>query len=177
MRNERYLSHGIEKQFSTIKLKGNIMYEIKEIEVYTPKSKIASTWSVNKNCSDSTKEKLSCFLEKCEKLEMIFTNAGCDLLEFYWFTSDDDLNLNIELDKKDYKKFKDITQDLKDFFIDDLVCLNEDTDFLNLDMNKQSGYGSYVSSYKNKVTIQVALDWKHWNSYIPTPDYFYASMW
>lgn len=153
------------------------MFKIKEAEIYTPKSKIASTWSINKNCSDSTKEKLSYFLEKCENLEMIFINAECELLEFYWFTSDDDINLNIEFDISNYKKFKGITQDLKSFFANDLICLHEDTSFLDLNLNKQNGYGSNVSSYESLVTIKVALDWKNCNSYIPTPDYFYASMW
>jgi hypothetical protein len=153
------------------------MYEFKEIEIYKPQSRIVATWEVNENCSDSTKEKLSYFLEKCEKLEALFINADCNLLEFYWFTSDDDINLNIEFSINDYEKFKSIISDLKEFFVEDLVCLHENTTFLDLDISEKIRSGSYVSSCNSKLTMQVSLEWRNWNSYIPTPDYFYASMW
>jgi len=154
------------------------MYDFKEIEIYKPQSKIVSTWEINEKCSDLTKKKLSYFLEKCEKLEMIFADVGCDLVDFYWYTSDnDDIYLNLEFNRENHEKFKSIIKDLKVFFIDDLVCRHENTDFLNSDINGGTRKECYVSSYESKVTIQVSLDRQHWNSYIPTPDYFYASMW
>lgn len=153
------------------------MYEIKEIKIYSPKSKIASTWNINKKCSDTTKEKLNNFLEKCEKLEYIFINAECCIKEFYWFTADDDLYLNIELPLRDIEKFKKLNYSLKNFFTNDLICIDENTSFLDFELENKNSYRSYVYVSGSKITIQIELDLRHWNSFIPTSDYFYASMW
>ncbi len=154
------------------------MYDFKEIEIYQPKSKITSTWKINEKCSEITKKKLNYFLEQCDELEMILTNANCNLLDFFWYASDDDdIYLSIEIDRKDHDNFKSIVKNLKVFFSHNLICKNEDTTFLDFDCDGQTRSSSYVSSWENKLTVQISLDWKHCEAYIPTPDYFYASMW
>ncbi len=154
------------------------MYDFKEIEIYQPKSKHASEWEINRYCSRSTKMKLNNFLEKCDELESKLWNAGCAPLEFYWFAGEDDeIFLNIEISNNDYRKFRKIVPELKIFFKESLPCMHENTSFLNsLPRSKKFRFGSKMERGETRTDIQIQLDWSNWNTYIPSPDYFYASM-
>lgn len=140
-----------------------------------------SEWDFLSECSRQTKSRRDYFVDRCSHLERLFHKLGLPLTEFYWFTHEDELELELRIDIKKFIQFKKSAPLIKGFLekyfpIDDLGCL-DDIKVWDPSIRVQPCFGSYVRVFENRViTIRLKINDYGYNYYFPSAIYLDACL-
>ena len=74
-----------------------------------------SEWDFLSQCSNETKSGRDYFVDRCSHLERLFQRLGLPLIEFYWFTYDDELELELKVDFEKFDNFMNFSPLIKKF--------------------------------------------------------------
>ena len=127
--------------------KDQIMRYINKLAPHT------SEWEFLSQCSRETKSGRDYFVDRCSHLERLFGKLGLPLDEFYWFTYDDELELDLRINFDHLEQFKRSANLIKKFLekyfpIDDLECFDH-IEVLDPEKPLESCWGSYVRAFKD----------------------------
>jgi len=140
-----------------------------------------SEWDFLSQCSNETKSGRDYFVDRCSHLERLFQRLGLPLIEFYWFTYDDELELELKVDFEKFDNFMNFSPLIKKFLtkyfpIKDRECF-ENIQIVNLDDDLGYDWKSYIRAYRNEfIKLRLRVDSHAPNYYFASPIYLDACL-
>lgn len=138
-----------------------------------------SDWDFLSECSRETKSGRDYFVDRCSHLERLFQKLGLPLTNFFWFTYDDKLELELRINFDVFNQFKNsamlIKRYLEKYFpIDDLECF-DNIEILDPNESIEYCWDSYVRAYKDlDIEIRLKLEDHGYNYLFASPIYLDA---
>ena len=140
-----------------------------------------SEWEFLSQCSRETQSGRDYFVDRCSHLERLFRKIGLPLNEFYWFTSDDQLKLELKIDYEHFDQLqrsaKLIKKYLSKYFPLDSDDCFESIKIFDIDDHIEYDWYSYVRAFRNdSIELRLNIESNGSNYYFASPIYLDACL-